>query len=102
MDPRNGEILSLISFPSSDPNIFVDRRRSDERQVVLSDPGKALFNRAVSGVYNPGSTIKPLVALGALKEGLITPETEVVSKGFIEVPNPYVPEEPSRFLDWKA
>lgn len=102
IDPRNGEILSLVSLPSFDNNVFADRRRNEERQALLQDPGKALFNRAISGAYNTGSTIKPLVALAALKEGLITPETEVVSKGFIEVPNPFVPDEPSRFLDWKA
>ena len=61
---------------------------------------KPLFNRAVSGAYNPGSTIKALVALAALHEQVITPTTTVYSAGYIDVPNPYVPDKPSRFVEF--
>lgn len=93
IDPRNGDVLALMSFPSYDAN--------DIRSALLA-PGEPLFNRAVAGVYNPASTIKLVHAAVALKEGFITPETSIYSAGYIELPNPYHPENPSRFVDWKA
>ena len=93
MNPKTGEILSLVSFPSFDNNAPAK---------YLMTAGNPLFNRAVSGVYSPGSTIKPLVALAALHENLVTPEFTVYSKGYLELPNPYDPEKPSKFLDWRA
>ncbi|MEK7192356.1 MAG: penicillin-binding protein 2 [Patescibacteria group bacterium] len=92
INPQNGEILALISLPSFDNN---------KVKEYLNSPSQPLFNRVVSGVYTPGSTIKPLVALAALKENLVKPEFQVFSAGFIELPNPFNPELPSRFLDWK-
>lgn len=93
MNPQNGEILALVSLPSFDSN---------QVAKYLTSPGKPLFNRAVSGLYPPGSAIKPLVALAALKEEVVDPKFQIFSKGFIEIPNPYDSEKPSRFLDWKA
>lgn len=92
MNPKTGEVLALLSFPS-----FDNTRPAD----YLVDPSRPLFNRAVSGVYSPASTIKPLVGLAALHEGLITPSFSVYSPGYLELPNPYDPENPSRFLDWQ-
>ncbi|MBI2025016.1 MAG: hypothetical protein HYT03_02955 [Candidatus Harrisonbacteria bacterium] len=93
MNPQTGEVLALVSLPSFDNNKVAD---------YLNKSSKPLFNRAISGFYTPGSTIKPLVALAALKEKIIDPALKVLSIGYIEVPNPYDPEAPSRFLDWKA
>ena len=56
----------------------------------------------MSGVYTPGSTVKPMVALAALNEHVIDPKKQIFSAGYIEIPNPYFPDKPSRFLDWKA
>lgn len=95
MNPQNGEILSLISLPSFDNNKIT-------ADVVLDSARRPLFNRAVSGLYNPGSTIKPLVATAALMEKTISPLKEILSTGYILVPNPYYPESPSKFVDWKA
>ncbi len=100
MDSRTGEVLSLISLPSYDNNIFMTPGTSKERVALFTDANRPLFNRAINGVYNPGSTIKPMVALAALHEGVITPDTAVYSKGYIEVPNPYVPDKPSRFVEF--
>lgn len=94
MNPQNGEVLALVNFPSFNNNKITS---SD-----LTNSLKPLFNRAISGVYSPGSTIKPLVAYAALKENIISPERQIYSRGYIEVPNPYFPDKPSRFLDWKA
>ncbi len=101
MNPQTGEVLAIVNEPSYDNNIFTDLSKKQERVRTLTAPFQPLFNRAISGIYTPGSVVKPIVALAALKEGAVTPETEVFSAGFIEIPNPYNPDQPSRFLDWK-
>ena len=93
LNPQNGEVLALISLPSFDNN-----RLSD----FVTDSNNPFFNRAIQGLYNPGSTIKPLVAAAALKEKIITPQKEIFSAGYIDIPNPYKPDNPTRFLDWRA
>lgn len=93
LNPKNGEVLSLISLPGFDSNNISDK--------ILNSPGKPFFNRAISGLYAPGSTIKPLVALAALKENIVKPKDKIFSAGYLEIPNPYYPDQPSRFLDWK-
>ncbi|MDD4761585.1 MAG: penicillin-binding protein 2 [Candidatus Pacebacteria bacterium] len=100
-DPRNGEILAALSFPYFDSNIFISDANSESRTKLLNSLNRPLFNRFVSGVYNPGSTIKPLVAIAALNENVVTPEKVFYSPGYLDVPNPYHPESPSRFVDWK-
>jgi len=102
IEPSTGEILALVSLPSFDNNLFVTSGKSDERSALFSDPGKPLFNRAMLGSYSPGSTIKPLMALAALHEGVVDPVYGIYSPGYLEIPNPYYPDKPSRFLDWKA
>ncbi|MBM3281488.1 MAG: hypothetical protein FJY91_01940 [Candidatus Harrisonbacteria bacterium] len=92
INPKTGEILSLVNFPSYNNN---------EPAKYLGASGQPLFNRALSGVYSPGSTYKPFVALAGLKEGVMKTTDEFYSKGHIEIPNPYFPDKPSRFLDWK-
>lgn len=93
MDPQTGEILSLVSLPSFDNNKITAN--------LLVDPNKPLFNRVTSGLYSPGSTIKPLVAVASLKEQVINPMKEIYSPGYLDIPNPYNPDKPSRFLDWQ-
>ncbi len=90
LDPRSGEVKSLVSIPSFE---------STNVARYLSASHDPLFNRVFQGAYNPGSTIKPLVGTAALTEGVVTPETSIYSAGFIEIPNPYDPSRPSRFLD---
>ncbi|NCN53106.1 hypothetical protein GW950_01430 [Candidatus Wolfebacteria bacterium] len=101
INPQNGEVLALLNIPSYDNNIFTKSDNISKRYSLLSDPKLPLFNRAVSGIYNPASTIKPLVGVAALSEGVIDSSKEIYSKGYIEIPNPYFPDQPSRFLDWK-
>ncbi len=92
MDPQNGEILALFSIPSYDPNQIGN---------YLNAPYQPLFDRAISGLYSPGSTIKPLDAVGALASGILDPNHEIFSPGYIYVPNPYDPSHPNKFLDWQ-
>ncbi len=101
LNPQNGEILSLINFPAYDNNIFTHSGNSEAKKNVLTSSARPLFNRAVSGLYSPGSTIKPLVATAALTEGVVTPQKSVFSPGYLDVPNPYDPDQPTRFLDWR-
>ncbi len=101
VNPQTGEVLAMVSFPSFDNNAFVDASRNSERKVFLTSSAKPLFNRAISGLYSPGSTIKPLVALSALHEGVVDPESQIFSAGYLKIPNPYQPDLPSVFLDWK-
>ena len=101
LNPENGEVLALINLPGYDPNIFLASQKNEERLKLLNSPDKPLFNRAISGAYSPGSTIKPLVALAALSEGVINTEKQIYSPGYLEIPNPYDPEKPTLFLDWR-
>lgn len=100
LNPRDGSVLAMVSLPSFDNNAF-SKIDSQTINSLLSDRSQPLFNRAIMGVYSPGSTIKPLVASAALKEDVIDTKREIFSAGFIEVPNPYNPSQPSRFVDWK-
>lgn len=101
MNPQNGEILALINFPVFDNNLLSSGGNNSEKQTILSSRDQPLFSRAVSGLYSPGSTIKPLVGVAGLKEGVITPTKEIFSPGYIDIPNPYNPDQPTRYLDWR-
>jgi len=92
MNPLNGEVLSIISAPGfSSENIAESIRH----------PARPLFNRAVMGLYSPGSVIKLIMAAAALREGIISSRDIVLSTGYIEIPNRYDPDNPARFVDWK-
>ncbi|SFK89424.1 penicillin-binding protein 2 [Rhodanobacter glycinis] len=86
IDPRNGQVLAMVSVPTFDPNLFVDGISAADYHALLYGPDKPLFNRAISGVYPPGSTVKPLLALGGLELGLRTPEDTVLSTGVFYIP----------------
>ncbi|MBI4086238.1 MAG: hypothetical protein HY433_03305 [Candidatus Liptonbacteria bacterium] len=101
LNPRNGEILSLINFPVFDNNILSSFGRNSEKKDILNSADNPLFARAVAGFYNPGSTIKPLVGTAALKEGVINQSKKIFSPGYLDIPNPYNPDSPTRFLDWR-
>lgn len=101
LDPRDGAIRALVSFPSFDANRFGYSLSSKEFQGVLQNPLKPLFNRSIGGEFPSGSVIKPLFAAAALQENLIDPKKKIFDGGYIEIPNPYRPGESSRFVDWK-
>ena len=86
VDPRNGEVLALVSVPSFDPNPFVNGIASADYTLLLNDPDKPLLNRALRGAYTPGSTMKPFMALGGLELGLRKPEDTVLSVGEFHIP----------------
>lgn len=102
LDPRDGALRAMVSFPGYDPNLFGRSGSGKNLRRLLDDPGKPFFNRVVSGGYPSGSTIKPILAVAALEEGIIDPRREIYDPGYISVPNPYDPSNPTIFKDWKA
>ncbi len=102
LDLDSGEILAITSFPEFDSNLFTLGISVKDLAEISSDSANPFFFRATSGLYQPGSIIKPLIALAALNEGTVSPEKEVYSSGSISVANPYFPDKPSIFHDWKA
>jgi len=94
-DVKTGGILTLISLPSFSNNDFSAGISNAEYNALVNDPDHPLFNRAISGMYPPGSTAKLMIATGALAEGVITPDTTVNSVGGIRLGQWFFP-------DWKA
>lgn len=101
LDPRSGAVRALVSFPGFNTNRFGQSLSKGEFDAVLQNTLKPLFNRALSGEFPSGSVIKPLIGAAALEENIIDPQKRIYDVGFIEVPNPYVPGEVSRFVDWR-
>jgi len=95
MDPKTGAILGMVSLPTYDNNVFTGGVSQDEYQKLVSDPNQPMFNRAISGTYPSGSTIKPTIAAAGLQDGVITENTTINDTGEIKVGN-YV------YPDWKA
>jgi penicillin-binding protein 2 len=79
---------------SGGPADVIASYQTNSRRVYL--------DRAVSGLYTPGSIVKPMEAAGAISDGVVSPEWGIVSTGSISIPNPYNPDKPSVFKDWKA
>ena len=81
MHPASGEILAMVSNPSYDPNLFINGISQRDYQQLLETPNRPLFNRALQGGYEPGSTMKPFVALLGLQLGLVHPQQVFQSTG---------------------
>ncbi len=102
MDVRTGEILALTSYPEYDQNVITAGEDKEKLRKLFNDPSTPFLDRVTSGLYTPGSIVKPIVALGALNENIISPEKSILSTGALTLPNPYDPQKPSVFKDWKA
>ncbi len=72
---KSGRLLSFLSLPTYDNNLFTQERRELRYQSLIQDPEKPFFNRALAGLYPPGSVVKPIIAWAALEEGIINPQT---------------------------
>jgi len=101
LDTKTGEILSLVSVPSFDPNVFTKGSPRELINQYLENSSFPLFNRAISGLYPPGSLIKLLMALAALQENIIDPNYEMFTDGKIVITSPYDPTQKYVFNDWK-
>ena len=96
LNPNNAEVLAHVSMPSFNPNLFVNGIDETNWRRLNDSIHKPLINRAISGVYPPGSTLKPFVALAALENNVRRPPFSIIDKGFFNMPN-----QSKTFLDWK-
>jgi penicillin-binding protein 2 len=96
IDPRNGDILAFVSTPTFDPNGFARGLTYAEYAALSNDIDIPLYDRALRGVYPPGSTIKPMVALAALELGVARPEARRLCRGAFQLPG-----SSHRYRDWK-
>jgi len=94
MDIHNGDVLVLSSVPGFDPNEFVTGLSSRSWRRLVNDPHTPLINKAISGLYAPGSTFKMVVALAALEANIVRPDHRVFCRGFTQLGN-------ARFHCWK-
>ncbi|WP_350304870.1 peptidoglycan DD-transpeptidase MrdA [Photorhabdus viridis] len=95
-DPRNGEILALVSNPSYDPNLFVNGISNKNYQELLNNPDRPLINRATQGIYPPASTVKPFITVAALSTSIINKNTTIFDPGWWQLPG-----SEKRYRDWK-
>ena len=96
LDPRTGGVLALVSKPGFDPNLFVDGIDPETWKSLNESPDRPMVNRALRGIYPPGSTIKPFMALAGLELGLRKPSDQIVDPGYFSLPNSR-----HQFRDWK-
>ncbi|MEK7552111.1 MAG: penicillin-binding transpeptidase domain-containing protein [Patescibacteria group bacterium] len=102
IDVETGEILALTNFPEYNSTILSEGNDKPSINGFIQDPLNPFLNRAISGLYVPGSVIKPFIAIASLNENLVSPNKKILSTGSISIPNPYFPDKPSVFTDWKA
>lgn len=102
IDPKTGGILALVSLPSYDNNLFSRDLPQEQWDELQSGSGNPFFNRVISGIgYPTGSTIKPLIGVAALEEGIINENTKIDSPLKICLKNPWNPDEETCYEDWK-
>ncbi len=96
LDPRNGEVLALVSMPNYDPNLFVNGISFKDYKSLRESRDRPLFNRALTGQYPPGSTTKPLFGLAGLEYSVTTPGKKVFCPGYYQLPI-----DDRKYRDWK-
>ena len=102
MDIDTGELLVSTSYPEYDNEVLSLGEDKEKIASYLLDKRNIFLDKTISGLYTPGSIVKPIFALAALEEGVIDPFKEILSTGKLEIPNPYFPDQPTIFRDWKA
>ncbi|MBL7002644.1 MAG: penicillin-binding protein 2 [Gammaproteobacteria bacterium] len=96
INPQNGEVLALVSLPTFDPNLFVNRISYKDYNYLRNSKHQPLFNRALSGQYPPGSTTKPFFALLGLEESISSANKKINCKGHYQLQN-----DDHKYRDWK-
>ena len=103
LDPRNGQVLAMVTLPSYDDNLFATGITVDEYTNLAQDPLHPLVDHAITGQYPPGSTFKLIPASAALQEHVVDVNTRIETPGIIWIPNQYFPDRPDLaqpFYDW--
>lgn len=101
-NPNTGEVLALVSFPTFDNNLFVDGLTKKEFDRLFENKSRPLFNRIISGLYNPGSTVKPFYGMAILEENIFSSSDTIHDCVSLIVPNLYNPDDPAVFNNWRA
>jgi penicillin-binding protein 2 len=101
IDVKTGELLVLTSYPEYDSTIISLGKDKEIINSYFTSKRKPFLNRAIGGIYAPGSIVKPYIALGALTEGVVTPNTKILSNNQITIPNPYNPTQSAVFRDYR-
>lgn len=96
LDPKTGGVLALVSHPGFDPNLFVDGIDPEAWKELNESPTHPMVNRVLRGLYPPGSTIKPFMALAGLELGARTPSASISDPGYYSLPG-----SSHRYRDWK-
>ncbi len=96
LDPKTGGVLALVSKPGFDPNLFIDGIDPEAWKALNDSPERPMVNRALRGIYPPGSTIKPLMALAGLELGVRKPGDSILDPGYYSLPNSR-----HQYRDWK-
>ena len=96
IEPSSGDVLAFVSEPGFDPNLFVDGIDQDSWNALNESPDKPLNNRALRGLYPPGSTVKPFMALAALTLGKRSPDFKIQDPGYFSFPG-----STHRYRDWR-
>jgi penicillin-binding protein 2 len=102
VNPQNGKILALVSLPGFDNNQFIRGLSVEEFDNIFNNKNEPLFNRAVSGLYPPGSTIKPILASAALTEGVIDVNKQINCLGYLNLFDKFSSSIIWTHNDWKA
>ncbi len=102
MDVNTGEILAISNFPEYDSQIMTNGGNDEKITGWINSSNHPFLNRSVQGLYTPGSIMKIFIAMGVLEENIIDPNKQILSTGSITIPNPFFPDKPSTFMDWRA
>ncbi len=102
MDVESGAVRALVSYPIYDSNVMASGGPAKSIDAYTTNPGRPFLDHAVQGVYVPGSIVKPIVASGALTDGVINANTIINDPGFISIDDPYNPGKKYVYTGWKA
>lgn len=101
VDINSGEVLALTSYPEYSSQVMSDKKDNSQIKALLNDKSLPFLDRAIDGLYTPGSIVKLFVSLGVLNENIISPDKIIVTNGSISIPNPYDETKSTVFRDWK-
>lgn len=101
-NPNTGAVLGMVSFPGYDNNVFSGDISPEDYARLFESKSRPLFNRVIGGQYSPGSTIKPFIGLAALEEKVIRPNDTIQDCISISIPNPFNPDNPYVFKNWRV
>ncbi len=87
IDPNNGDVLAMVSVPGFDPNLFVQGITQTDYDFFRNDPARPMYNRALNGLYPPGSAIKPFIGVAALGDEIVTPTDRIFDPGYFKLKN---------------